>query len=293
MRGKKGSDYEGGHRVPCFIYWPDGRITGGKSVSRLTAHIDILPTLVEACGLSVAGEEKFDGMNLLPILKDNKAKWPGRVIVTEGKVNNRETLYKSSCVINDNWRLVSGTELFDIHSDPGQEMLINNETKIDELREQYTKWYSSVSESFDLEYYFIYKDSLSSTPFVTMDLLPDGRNEKSKSVWNQSAVKKGVPDNGVWNIEIPENDMYVFHLCRLPLEATSSILNVEKVLNMQIASASVIIDGKEAASSPNVIDGQIRLTTEVTKGKHKISAYFQNNEQERFSAYYLYISRKK
>ena len=51
MRGQKGSVYEGGHREPCFIRWPDGGIGGGGDVNRLTAHIDILPTLTELCEL--------------------------------------------------------------------------------------------------------------------------------------------------------------------------------------------------------------------------------------------------
>ena len=27
MRGKKGSPYDGGHRVPCFLTWPAGGFT--------------------------------------------------------------------------------------------------------------------------------------------------------------------------------------------------------------------------------------------------------------------------
>ena len=39
MRGKKSSVYEGGHRVPFFIYWPAGGLTGGRDINRLAvAH---------------------------------------------------------------------------------------------------------------------------------------------------------------------------------------------------------------------------------------------------------------
>ena len=47
MRGKKVWHYEGGHRVPCFIRWPAAGWQGGREVDQLTAHIDILPTLIE------------------------------------------------------------------------------------------------------------------------------------------------------------------------------------------------------------------------------------------------------
>ena len=36
MRGKKPSLYEGGHRVPFFVRWPDGDIQGGRDVEGLT-----------------------------------------------------------------------------------------------------------------------------------------------------------------------------------------------------------------------------------------------------------------
>lgn len=51
MREAKGSPYEGGHRVPCFFHWPAAGIRGGRDVSHLAAHIDILPTLIDLAGL--------------------------------------------------------------------------------------------------------------------------------------------------------------------------------------------------------------------------------------------------
>ncbi|MEZ6120615.1 MAG: arylsulfatase [Pirellulaceae bacterium] len=33
MRGKKGSEYDGGHRVPCFFYWPNGQLTEAVEMS--------------------------------------------------------------------------------------------------------------------------------------------------------------------------------------------------------------------------------------------------------------------
>ncbi|MCP5116450.1 MAG: arylsulfatase, partial [bacterium] len=35
MRAGKGSNYDGGHRVPFFIRWPAGRIGGGRDIGRL------------------------------------------------------------------------------------------------------------------------------------------------------------------------------------------------------------------------------------------------------------------
>ena len=47
MRGKKGSEYDGGHRVPFFVRWPAAGLVGGRDVTPLTAHVDVLPTMID------------------------------------------------------------------------------------------------------------------------------------------------------------------------------------------------------------------------------------------------------
>src|SRR5690606_22372543 len=69
MRGKKASPYDGGHRVPCFIHWSEGGLDEGRDFSGLSAHIDILPSLMGMCGLERANGPKLDGLNLWPYLK--------------------------------------------------------------------------------------------------------------------------------------------------------------------------------------------------------------------------------
>lgn len=73
MRGKKSSVYEGGHRVPFYIHWPAGGLAGGRDVSSLSAHIDVLATLAELCGVSVPESHASDGVSFAAQLKDSKA----------------------------------------------------------------------------------------------------------------------------------------------------------------------------------------------------------------------------
>jgi len=47
MRGKKTWVYDGGHRNACFVHWPKGHLAGGRDVEKVTAHVDVLPTLVD------------------------------------------------------------------------------------------------------------------------------------------------------------------------------------------------------------------------------------------------------
>ena len=63
MRGKKGSEYDGGHRVPFFVYWPKGGVSGGRDVDALAAHVDVMPTLTELCGLQATPAVDGDGVS--------------------------------------------------------------------------------------------------------------------------------------------------------------------------------------------------------------------------------------
>ena len=66
MRGRKQQYYEGGHRVPCFVRWPQGGLRKAYD-SKVPAQMqDILPTLIDLCGLKKPASAAFDGQ--VPIL---------------------------------------------------------------------------------------------------------------------------------------------------------------------------------------------------------------------------------
>lgn len=50
LRGRKGSLYEGGIRVPYIVRWP-GRVLAGRSTDALSGFEDWVPTLIEAAGI--------------------------------------------------------------------------------------------------------------------------------------------------------------------------------------------------------------------------------------------------
>ena len=70
MRGMKTELWEGGHRVPLFIKWKNGNFKEvGNEVEGLCRVTDIVPTLVELCGLKITNESSLKGMSLAPILE--------------------------------------------------------------------------------------------------------------------------------------------------------------------------------------------------------------------------------
>ena len=88
FRGEKGTNWEGGWRVPTLIRWP-GVIKPGTIFNDIGAHEDLLVTLLAAAGDTTVKEDllagrriggmtykvHLDGYNLMPALKGDGA-WP-------------------------------------------------------------------------------------------------------------------------------------------------------------------------------------------------------------------------
>jgi arylsulfatase A-like enzyme len=151
MRGQKVTPYQGGTRVPSFWRWPAG-FQGGVDVDALTAHIDIFPTLAAIAGVDLSAEAKaqVEGRSLLPLLKNPKAEWPDRTLVTHvgrwprGKV---ETAKYTNCSIRDaRFTLVNNRELYDLKADPGesQNVLTSHLDEVARLRAAYDRWWRDV-----------------------------------------------------------------------------------------------------------------------------------------------------
>jgi arylsulfatase len=72
FREGKGTTWEGGVRVPFIIRWP-GVVPAGKVTSALAGNLDVLPTLVEACG-ATKPVLPIDGQSFLAAAKGTSGK---------------------------------------------------------------------------------------------------------------------------------------------------------------------------------------------------------------------------
>ena len=130
MKGYKGSVDEGGVRVPFFLRW-DGHAEAGKTVDKVAAHIDILPTLAGIAGAAFP-ESQVDGRDLRPLFKDDGAEWPDRYLFTHvGRwpvgENPDGYKWKDFAVRNGRFRMVGTDELYDMEADPGQKTNVISE----------------------------------------------------------------------------------------------------------------------------------------------------------------------
>ncbi len=88
FRGRKGTLWEGGIRVPCMMRWP-GVIPEAATTSQVSLTMDMLPTLLAAVDIPAAPERKLDGVNLLPVLKGERAPIVRTVYFRYKRLDNR------------------------------------------------------------------------------------------------------------------------------------------------------------------------------------------------------------
>jgi len=83
----KGSMLEGSVGVPLLVYWPGHMVTGGQTIDDNVSHIDLVPTLLQAAGLSPP--EHMPGKNMLPLMA-GKESWEDHPVWSEGYIRNTE-----------------------------------------------------------------------------------------------------------------------------------------------------------------------------------------------------------
>ncbi|MCA9071285.1 MAG: arylsulfatase, partial [Planctomycetaceae bacterium] len=238
MRGQKGSEYDGGHRVPFFVRWPGGKITGGRDVNQITAHIDVLPTLAELCDVPLPKSLKIDGQSLVPLLKGDLAEsWPNRTLAVHSQRLETPKKWRKAAVMTDRWRLVTDgkrRELFDMNTDPGQKTNVakDHPEVFERLSGDYEKWYKSISTRFD-DYVRVGIGNEAENPVHLT--CHDWHTDDGLVPWNQPSVQRHPKANGFWAVDVTKEGEYEITLRlrphyvkdAVPLKADSASVNFD------------------------------------------------------------------
>ena len=133
LRGFKRYQFDGGNKVPFIVRWP-AAISPGQVRRQPAISLDILPTALEAAGLTAPSGEMLDGISLLPSLRANKDLRPERTLFWAGshyeKGGNREPGEHDNpppawAIRRGQWKLVQiveqgGPMLFNLNEDPSE-----------------------------------------------------------------------------------------------------------------------------------------------------------------------------
>ncbi|MEZ6127685.1 MAG: arylsulfatase [Planctomycetaceae bacterium] len=309
MRAGKGSEYDGGHRVPFFMHWPAGQMTEGRDVEPITAHVDVLPTLIDLCQIPPPKGVTFDGVSIKPLLMGTDTRnWPDRILVTDSQRVKDPIKWRKSSVMTSQWRLINGKELFDIKNDPGQESNVasGHPDVVERLTQFYDAWWDELLPTFsnDTAIYLGHPADnparLTSHDWITTEMTP----------WNQSQVRSamnGSENTGFWNVMVYEDGEYEIRLRRWPASADAAIdaalppgppvpgtkaYRTTPGKAIQPVQASIKVGDVTASERVQPGDREVVFNLPLKKGKTRMTALFTTADGDEYGAYYAYVTKK-
>lgn len=306
MTGHKGQVTEGGHRVPFYIQWPAGNIGGGKDVDQLTAHYDVLPTLVEMMGLNFTPVKPLDGQSWMPLLKGEAKTWPNRVLFMDTQRMINLTKYKNYTVMDKDYRLVDGNKLNNVTKDLKQKnnIIEDNEEIAERLAIGYEKWWQSlVDEGVNERYAYIKVGTPYENPtrIMSHDMLTGNLGH----AWHQFGAITATQASGFWKVEFVEGGEYKISMRRFPRESGLAINATfpaqEKTREIPIpAPASVKSDftkaflyvGKHKKTVEIDKDAEeVTFNLNISSGKYDLQAELIDELGRVHPSYYVYIEK--
>jgi len=297
MRGKKIALYEGGHRVPFFIRWPAGKLREAGDVAALTQVQDVLPTLLELCGVAKPAAASFDGTSLAGLLRDPAATLPDRKLTIQfSRMNDSRPKPGDAVVLWKRWRLVADHELYDLATDPAQErnVIAQFPEVAAALRAHYATWWAGVEPRL-LEISPIHLGSSRANPVQLspcdwVDVFFDQQNQVRRT-------KK----NGAWSLFVEHAGDYEISLRRWPLEADAPIAAAMPAFQgvdggfaagdaFPVANAELKIGDQHRQQPVTSADKAVTFNVTLPIGPINLQTWFRDSAgQEIAGAYYVYV----
>ncbi len=295
MRGKKIALYEGGHRVPFFVRWPAGRLRAAGDVDGLTQVQDVLPTLLELCGVPAPAGAKFDGTSLAAVLRDASATLPERKLVIQfSRMNDAAPKPGDAAVMWRRWRLVSNRELYDVATDPGQARNVIEQFPevVATLREHYTHWWDAVAprvnEISPIHLGSAHENPTRLSPCDWVDVFFD----------QQTQVRR-AKKNGAWSLLVEQAGDYEISLRRWPVEADAPITAAMPAYQgrdgkylpgeaFPVARAELRIGRETRGQAVSASDKVVTFKVALPRGPIELQTWFRDAQgSEIAGAYYV------
>ena len=312
MKAQKGSEYDGGHRVPFFVYWPEGGLTGGRDVTDLTAHVDVVPTLLDLCNVPKPDGIRFDGTSIRPLLEGKVSlaagSWPDRILITDSQRVKDPIKWRKSAVMTSRWRLNNQTELYDIKADPGQKRNVasDNPDVVAQLSDFYDAWWDELTPTFKQDVAIVLGHEADNPARLTChDWITTG-----STPWNQASVRSGMtgPGNtGFWNVDVTAAGDYEIELRRWPREINKPIsaaipagadvpgvqaYRARPGKAIPVRKAELEIGGQKAEFNSVTDEMQsVVFALKLKAGRTQLSARFLTDDGTVYGAYYAYVKR--
>jgi hypothetical protein len=287
--------------VPFLIRWPDGGLGLPRDVTGLASVCDVMPTLLELCGLPAPAGVSLDGISLAPALRGKAELPPERVVITGTQPAGQPEPFKNMAVLRGPWRLVNGRELYDIANDPGQKsnMAAAHPKIVAELRAAHDALWREVEPGFKEVPRVILGDERENPAWLnSWDL-------HGQSVYMQHQVTEAERADGYWEVELAAAGDYEFLLRRWPPEVDRAISDGLVIKRVGKAGqpakeirganrARVTIAGADIEAEIPPGAREVVLRARLPAGAARLQAWFINDEAlggATWGAYYVGVRK--
>ncbi len=156
-RGHKADIFEGGHRVPFIVKWPE-KVRAGSTNSQTICTTDFAATCAAIVGYELKNDEAEDSYNMLPLLEGEIFAGEFREATVHHSINGSFAIRKGDwklilCPGSGGWsyptpmdkdvlKELPKLQLYNLKDDPGEtrNLLASNQQKVEELRSLLTKY---------------------------------------------------------------------------------------------------------------------------------------------------------
>jgi len=284
FRGKKASVYEGGIRTVCFFRWP-GVIEAGASSSFTTAHIDLMPTVLDFCNVKVPSAVKFDGRSVRSLIPEKGVAkiqgWADRHLFLQWHRGDEPQRYHHFAVIGTQgqWKLLNRSnpgqhkrqtdpqfELYDILNDIGEKTNVAKKHPeiVAKLKKEYDAWFDDVCHT--------------RAPNFGIPPIVIGAEQQPTVVLTPQDKRVEVDDRaawwsaGYWSVDIRKPGPYTIHI-RLNQETQK-----ETVVNLNVQVEDVILQ-KELTIPRGVNSTAIGNVTLPSGGLGRVKAFIDGADR--------------
>jgi arylsulfatase len=288
MRGHKTQYYEGGHRVPFFLRWPAAGLDKPRDINELTHSTDVLPTLLDMCGLEKPTDLEFDGMSLVSLIDGTKEKLPDRKIVIQYNNFNRPGV-----VLWKKWRLVHDKELYNLADDPGQKKNVIEKYPdvATELRLHYARWIEEMTPlQKQVNTISIGVDSEPAAMLCSANWIGSYADS-----W-QNLLRKDVK-NGYWDLKVEKAGKYEIALYGWPKQTRAAFgdrfTGFTHVPGRPVAQAKLKVADIDLTTktSPNELSAVFTISLKKGDKPRLQSWLYDKNSKDLGGAYFVYITK--
>ncbi|MEN0050146.1 MAG: arylsulfatase [Bacteroidota bacterium] len=299
MRGQKGSEYEGGHRVPLFMRFPESMKIEKKTFEELVNYTDIAPTLLDV--LDLPKDHFFDGNSIKELLtKGKQADLEDRIVIVDTQRKETPKKWKNASVMQNTWRLVNNKELYNLTDDPSQRKNIieAHPEKAQQLSVAYETWWEGLQKDIAQENRIIIGSKEENPTLLTAH---DWRTTQSPP-WHQQHIRAGKVDNAHWYLEVAQAGDYRIRLYRWPPELAQAmdetVAQGDKIdggspfkegVSLEVVASKIMVQDQMFSSDEILADRYFEFTIPLKEEVISFQTFLTDKEGVERGAYYVEI----